>query len=182
MPRSESANRRRCLRFSDRPFDEKPSPEDSQHFGVEMFGNPTLGIGGQESSESTASPGITDYLNSSRRIYDDSCHASASTRNSRSAAAASRLSSSGSGPARSSSRKAWKAAGEQSSSGFVTTTDGPGGRSLGRFAMPPSYRPLLPLRSLTIRLAVDYGLPAPTAVKTTVVSIGDARVLAGTHY
>ncbi len=107
---------------------------------------------------------------------DSRGHASASTRNSRRASAAQRLSSSGSGSARRSSRKAWKAAGEQSSSGFVTTTAEPGGRSLGRFAMPLSYRPLLPLHSLTVSLPVDSGLPAPTAIETTVVSTGDARI------
>ena len=36
---------------------------------------------------------------------------------------------------------------------------------VGSVRHAPSYRPLLPLHSLTARLAVDSGLPAPTAVE-----------------
>jgi hypothetical protein len=46
MPKSKSAYRGSGLNFGDRMLDEKPSPDHSQHFGVEMFGNPALGIGG----------------------------------------------------------------------------------------------------------------------------------------
>jgi hypothetical protein len=42
--------------------------------------------------------------------------------------------------------------------------------------MSQPYRPLLPLHSPTVRLAVDSGFPWPTPVETTVVSIADARI------
>src|SRR5579875_1329070 len=73
-------------------------------------------------------------------VDDGGGHAVASSRSSRTAWAASRLSNSDSGPASSSSRKPWNASDEQSSPGLVTTTAEPGGKSTERQGMYLQYR------------------------------------------
>jgi hypothetical protein len=75
-------------------------------------------------------------------VLDDSCDASASTLNSRSASAAPRLSSSGSEPATSSSRKAWRASGEQSSLGVCDHYR----RTIRRVVRSVRHAPILTVR------------------------------------
>ena len=107
----------------------RPSSQHGEDFGVEMFRDPSLRPGRHEPGQGSA---LAGYQRQSRRPpTHHGAHAPVSTRTSRRASSASRLSSSGSGPASRSSRKAWKASGEQSSSGLVTTTTEPGGKSAG---------------------------------------------------
>ena len=144
VPQCESAYRGGGLRFRDRPFDEKSSSGHPEDFRIEVFGNPTL-----RNRPTAIGPGpVPGGCQRQTQTPADASMTTAVTPQHRratavAASAASRLSNSGSGPARRSSRKAWRAGGEQSSSGFVTTTAEPGGRSLGRFAVPLSYRPPL---------------------------------------
>ncbi len=107
------------------------SREHGKDFGVEVLGNPSIGSGWYEPGQGLTSPGVGDDLDSDGRVDDDGCHTVVSSRSSRTAWAASRLSMSGSGPRSNSSSKSWNASGEQSSSGLVTTTVDSGGPVTG---------------------------------------------------
>jgi len=110
---------------------EKLPAQHAEDLGIEVLRHPALGPNREQPRERPAASRIADDLDAGRGVDDNEGHAWASTRSARSASAASTLSSSGSGPASSSSMNARNASGEASSSGLVSTTAEPGGRSPG---------------------------------------------------
>lgn len=112
------------LFFGDVPFDEQLTSDSGQHLGEELFWYPRRGADGNEARKPAAAPSVQSDLDPGRGVYDDVTHPPDSSRTAQIVAAASTLSSSGSGPASNSSMNARNAFGELSSSGLVTTIFG----------------------------------------------------------
>ena len=130
MPSAESADSDVRLGLGELMTEQLPA-QYAEDLGIEVLGHPALSLNGEQPRECSAAPRVADDLDAGRGVDDNESHAWASTRSACRASAASTLSSSGSGPARSSSMNARNAAGEASSAGFVSTTAESGGRSAG---------------------------------------------------
>jgi catechol 2,3-dioxygenase-like lactoylglutathione lyase family enzyme len=123
VPSIEPAQHCRGALLGQRPSHDSLMSHDPGDFDVEVLGHPAHGIGRKQSCDTPTAGGVGEDLDASGRVDDNGRHAcSDSARIVSSTAAASRDSISGSGAVRSSSMSKRNAAGEQSSSGFATTT------------------------------------------------------------
>lgn len=112
------------LFLSDVPLDLQLPTGPGEHLYEEMLWNPRSSATGDGCGQPATASGVKADLDTRRGVYNDVAHPSASSRTARIVAAASMLSSAGSGPANSSSMNARNASGELSASGLVTTISG----------------------------------------------------------